>query len=158
MESSLSLGCGHGRPEEQAITKNAVQAAGVDQHGLVRDAPRHRRGGAAGVQKQSGIRPQQRQRFFGNDLLCFGIAGRAAAEQVIGVDHLLHRFDSAMHPHHPARFVQCPEVGAAADPDALRQRFRCDPALRQEKKFSYFCHDRLVTKASALLSCIPAHR
>lgn len=79
MESSLSLGCGHGRPEEQAITKNAVQAAGVDQHGLVRDAPRHRRGGAAGVQKQSGIRPQQRQRFFGNDLLCFGIAGMLLA-------------------------------------------------------------------------------
>lgn len=79
MESSLSLGCGHGRPEEQAITKNAVQAAGVDQHGLVRDAPRHRRGGAAGVQKQSGIRPQQRQRFFGNDLLCFGILGMLLA-------------------------------------------------------------------------------
>lgn len=53
---------------------------------------------------------------------------------------------------------QLPQHGAAADPDALRQRFRCDPALRQEKKFSYFCHDRLVTKASALLSCIPAHR
>lgn len=79
MESSLSLGCGHGRPEAQAITKNAVQAAGVDQHGLVRDAPRHRRGGAAGVQKQSGIRPQQRQRFFGNDLLCFGILGMLLA-------------------------------------------------------------------------------
>lgn len=79
MESALSLGCGHGRPEEQAITKNAVQAAGVDQHGLVRDAPRHRRGGAAGVQKQSGIRPQQRQRFFGNDLLCFGILGMLLA-------------------------------------------------------------------------------
>ena len=39
------------------------------------------------------------------DVIAIGIAGGTAAQQVVCAYHLLHRLDTAMHPHHTAGFI-----------------------------------------------------
>ena len=122
-----------------------AQAAGVDEHGLVRDAAGHCRGRAAGVQKQGAVRPQQRQRFFSNDLLCLSVAGRAAAEQGICTYHLLHRLGSTVYPHHPARFIQRLEVGTEGHLRDGRERL-----LELRKADAAFAVDQFYDLIAAL--------